>query len=705
MGLRSGTSGVFHAPLACPRCGGELRALAEDLRCQQCSNHWAIENGIPRFFAPNYYWGEVSQGDASSLLAEARRNGWKAAVCQRFSDEPDMLYAIMNWQQRASWLALLGLNDDATALDIGSGYGAITHALAKTARQVYSVEAMTERIEFTNERMRQEGLTNVQLIQASALHLPLAVESLDLIVVNGVLEWLGEWDLEDSPRTVQLRFLQKLHHLLKPGGSLVIGIENRIGYNLFCGANDHTGLPFTSLMPRSLATLTLHLVRKSHRRTQLNEKRQYRVYTYSEFGYRKILRESGFQSPTFYWAVPGYNQPRILLPLTTSALAAQTRRAISHPSPDLLSRVRKRLRLRLSQAGLFRPFVPEFVILANKRGVPGSYVASLHRHLTEHLPSEVQIANPVYCVSGGKAGNKCVIRIYDSKDTNRQVIAKAAAPTQTAVDGLSAEFRNLTFLSNRLAQEHSVNLFVPRPLASFTAAGWHFTVESAAPGQQLGDVLISLSRRQQTAFFRAELVQCALAAVNISRILSEHNDIGPTDARWFDIPESARLDPEIRRLLAAQIEKCTRSSFRAHGDFTIENIFWEKSSRRITVVDWQQPVQGVPFLYDVFTLLLSSLPALALDEGRRADAENRFENQFLTAFFHPGASASLTRDFLQAYCAFYPISRQDIWGEFLLSLLMRSNYFLARQSAFGPQYLRLLKLAVRLENDFAFPQD
>jgi SAM-dependent methyltransferase len=81
--------------------------------------------------------------------------------------------------------------------------------------------------------MQQEGLSNVQLMQASATELPIRDSSFDLIVLNRVLEWVGQWDTSASPDAIQLRFLQKLHRALKPEGILLVGIENRISYN-FC---------------------------------------------------------------------------------------------------------------------------------------------------------------------------------------------------------------------------------------------------------------------------------------------------------------------------------------------------------------------------------------------------------------------------------------------------------------------------------------
>jgi len=352
--------------LSCPRCRIDLTARDERLWCGGCAASWEVRDGIPRFVTSTEYWGEVPQAAATSLLDEAATIGWRQAAAGHFADDPMLAFSILQWQNRASWLPLLGLPPEAVALDIGSGYGAITHALAKSCHEVYSIEAINERVQFTAIRTMQEGLTNVRLVQASATEMPLPENHFDLIVVNGVLEWVGEWNLNLSPRDVQLRFLRDLHRSLKPGGVVVIGIENRIGYNNFRGALDHSGLPYTSLMPRWMASLRLRLSSRTHYRTRLNAKRQYRTYTYSERGYRKLLRASGFDNLTFYTADPGYNQPLMMVPLEGTALESHILHEMSDPDAGARPRWPRLLKYQLSRLRLLHPFVPEFVIIAGK---------------------------------------------------------------------------------------------------------------------------------------------------------------------------------------------------------------------------------------------------------------------------------------------------------------------------------------------------
>src|ERR1700674_2367291 len=352
--------------LQCLGCAGKLDCSAERCVCHGCGATWPVSNGIPRFFqGPDHYWGEVDRNEALEMIEAARRGSWVETVRARFPENDNMTFGLLDLQ-RASWAPMLGLDEHSTVLDIGSGYGCITHSLSRFAGQVYSVEAVAERIDFTKERLRQERILNVHLVQASATALPLADNSFDLVVVNGVLEWVGEWDLRVGPRTVQIDFLKRVCRLLKNDGMLLIGIENRAGLGLLMGGNDHSGIPYTSLVPRWVASFMLRHTSKPHFRTQLNPRRQYRTYTYSVRGYRKLLSEAGFAEVTPYWAEPGYNQPYNLIPLAPDRWARQHLvELLDHPGPAPRRGWRRRLK-RIVEPFFVR-LVPDFVLLASKQ--------------------------------------------------------------------------------------------------------------------------------------------------------------------------------------------------------------------------------------------------------------------------------------------------------------------------------------------------
>src|SRR5258708_40339964 len=98
------------------------------------------------------------------------------------------------------------------------------------------------------ERFAQEYLSNVEIVRSSLWALPFGPESFDLVAMNGVLEWVAEGQPGD-PGDLQERALKKVCGLLRPGGALYIGVENRICPEYYIGYLDpHCGLPFVTVL-------------------------------------------------------------------------------------------------------------------------------------------------------------------------------------------------------------------------------------------------------------------------------------------------------------------------------------------------------------------------------------------------------------------------------------------------------------------------
>ena len=65
--------------------------------------------------------------------------------------------------------------------------------------------------------------------------------SIDVAIIIGVLEWAGESMRNMSPLDAQLKLLAEIKRLLRKGGRVVVGIENRYGYKYLRGKRGSLG--------------------------------------------------------------------------------------------------------------------------------------------------------------------------------------------------------------------------------------------------------------------------------------------------------------------------------------------------------------------------------------------------------------------------------------------------------------------------------
>ena len=265
-------------------------------------------------------------------------------------------------EDRVDWVHRFGA-DTMEILDIGSGWGQASYLLAaKHNHNVTSLELIPERAEFQEIRASQEKLENLSVTNGNILDTNFDGKKFDLATLIGVLEWIGVDQRANDPREVQKLALTRIHNLLKDDGKVCIGIENRIGFNNFLGARDHSGFSFTSLMPRWLASAYLKMRNASYRSN--TSQNTYRTYTYSAAGYEKLLKECGFSDVEVLVSHPHYAHPRCLVPYKNSKVRSFFWRVYS-PSAikDVVFTNVFRL---LSIFGLGHVFAPHFILLAKK---------------------------------------------------------------------------------------------------------------------------------------------------------------------------------------------------------------------------------------------------------------------------------------------------------------------------------------------------
>jgi len=245
--------------------------------------------------------------------------------------------------------------------------------MSRRFAEVWALDAIYERLRFTALRLAQEKITNVRPLFGSVFALPFGAAALDLVLMNGILEWVGEWDYSAPPRAVQERVLRRVHELLRPGGNLVVGIENRFSYSYLYSGRDHSGYQMTSYMPRAMATAYMRLMRRLAGRRKYfsdwaNEKPvEYRTYTYTIRGYRRLLREAGFTEVYTYYCYPNYNFPHKLLPLDDRAALRRSLGLLARPGSLLKNTLRNVLAGGAAACGLLPYVVPGYTIVAVKR--------------------------------------------------------------------------------------------------------------------------------------------------------------------------------------------------------------------------------------------------------------------------------------------------------------------------------------------------
>ncbi len=111
-----------------------------------------------------------------------------------------------------------GIKQGMTVLDLGCGSGAFTTFVARAVGEqgkVYAVDiqpAMIRQLECKLARPENQDLTNIELIQASAYHLPFEENSLDLAYLVTVLH-----EIPDRGRA-----LREIKRVLKAGGILAV---------------------------------------------------------------------------------------------------------------------------------------------------------------------------------------------------------------------------------------------------------------------------------------------------------------------------------------------------------------------------------------------------------------------------------------------------------------------------------------------------
>jgi SAM-dependent methyltransferase len=227
--------------------------------------------------AENYLLNFISQTSDLSIGSEE--------IFAGISDWPSLYHLS---PQRADLLRPLAARlSGRSVLEIGSGCGAITRYLGETAGEVTALEGSFRRAKITHQRCRD--LTNVKVFCDNFQGFE-PDRRFDIITLIGVLEYSNLYIQAENPVAAMLA---KIRRLLKPGGLIVIAIENKLGLKYLAGApEDHLDKPYFGIEDKYDPST---------------------VVTFGKSELKNILGSSGYAQSSFYYPFPDYKLPSVIL--------------------------------------------------------------------------------------------------------------------------------------------------------------------------------------------------------------------------------------------------------------------------------------------------------------------------------------------------------------------------------------------------------
>lgn len=231
-----------------------------------------------------HYPGEdyYCDGDAEDELLDITRN-YSTVEYQRIIEERrswEILYHLS--AQRENIVEWLPITKEMKVLEVGSGCGAVTGALARKAGEVTCIDLSRKRSRINAYRhMDADNVTiHVGNFQDVEPDLP---DDYDYICLIGVFEYAQAYIDSKTPYEDFLSIIKK--HV-KPEGHIAIAIENKFGLKYWAGCReDHLGTYFSGLENYPDGGV---------------------VRTFTAEGLRGIAKKCGYTQAQMYYPYPDY---------------------------------------------------------------------------------------------------------------------------------------------------------------------------------------------------------------------------------------------------------------------------------------------------------------------------------------------------------------------------------------------------------------
>ena len=323
----------------------------------------------------SFYKGSDTYSDGESVedrILEIVKSG--CDIDKRLSEGNDWAELYHLSEIRKNILAWEDFDKNSSALEIGSGCGAVTGVLCEKCGKVTSVDLSKKRS--TINAYRNSKYDNLKILVGNFEDIEFT-EKYDVITLIGVFEYSIYYISSDDPFTDMLK---KCRSLLKEGGKLYIAIENKYGMKYFAGATeDHTGKAYEGIEG-------YHGVE--------------RVRTFSGYALNAMLKKAGFTGVTFRYPVPDYKLPfEIYSDEKLPAPGDIVSRSPNYDRERMDSFDEVKVLDQICEDGLFPDFANSFVITARNGGEdaePGCLYAKFN---TLRAP-EYRVGTRIVCEGG-----------------------------------------------------------------------------------------------------------------------------------------------------------------------------------------------------------------------------------------------------------------------------------------------------------------
>lgn len=559
------------AIIACPHCGGKLRARDNTWDCSVCDRHVEVDqHGVICLALKNVYYREVVRSFFDPIMQGQSREDVRIRFIQRLGSLDDakhdhLLHYVLN-PARGTIALAAPVGSGSTSLDFGGGWGSLSRSVARAGGIAVCADMTYESLVVSAAISEPARVIHVHIDRK--LPLPFPSDSFDNVFLNGVLEWLPEEFMpEMPPDAVQQAFLQEFARILRPNGSLVIGIENRNSFLYWAGTReDHTNLRFGAILPRPVANWYSKAVRGC----------PYRTYTYTRRGYQRLLTGGGFDAEGLMVPWRRYRNWKTLVPsrnLQTQNLIDYNRR------PSIRGHIRDAFLAFAGRLGILLDIVPDFYILA--RLTPTS-----HPNLDGFSGSILQ---RIVDTTGG--GNERLEVVHSSSAENLILLSQEhvfkVALSNNAENRL---FRELE--AGKLLQESRLQQLAPPPGELGRVGNLDFQVQRRIPVK---------AYQRPKEHDASEAIEAILDAVMPSaRVdLLENTDFWSriNTQEFLPIVESLHAEKLHDWLLANAASQSVLVG-QVHGDFCCQNLL-RTSTGETVFVDWDRYEEYSPLFLDV----------------------------------------------------------------------------------------------------------